>query len=354
MAAVTPQSPRSCATAASAASSSARPAGRADHVAAFYAVDALSMLDREPPAHTRLRGLVLRAFTNRRIAALAPEIEALCHGLIDALPARARSTSCWPSPARARRRDRPPPRRARGRCRTSSSPGRTRWSACTRPAAPARWRTRPPAPPPTSRPSCATYVEERRCRPPTTSSPTSSPPRQKATSSTTDELITTCILLLNAGHEATVHAIGNGVKALLEGGTPPAALAPDRVEGTVEEILRYDPPLHLFTRHVSRRWNSSATASAGATQSAASSPPRTATPPSCPTPPASTPPVPSRRNLSFGAGLHFCVGAPLARLELQIALPVLFQRLPALALADEPRYANLYHFHGLDSLKVTR
>ena len=57
--------------------------------------------------------------------------------------------------------------------------------------------------------------------------------------------------------------------------------------------------------------------------------------------------------VSFGAGIHFCIGAPLARLEMQIALPLLFQRLPQLALAEPPRYRNAYHFHGLESLKVT-
>ena len=56
---------------------------------------------------------------------------------------------------------------------------------------------------------------------------------------------------------------------------------------------------------------------------------------------------PEKTNISFGAGVHFCVGAPLARLELQIALPVLFQRLPALRLAEPPSYANVFHFHGL-------
>ena len=61
---------------------------------------------------------------------------------------------------------------------------------------------------------------------------------------------------------------------------------------------------------------------------------------------------PVRPNTSFGAGLHFCVGAPLARLELRVALPALFRRLPRLALAEEPRYADLYHFHGLEALRV--
>ena len=58
---------------------------RPAHLADFYAVDELSLLDREPPAHTRLRGLVLRAFTSRRIAALGPEIAALANTLIDAI-----------------------------------------------------------------------------------------------------------------------------------------------------------------------------------------------------------------------------------------------------------------------------
>ncbi|MGY9047398.1 MAG: cytochrome P450, partial [Rhodobacterales bacterium] len=58
-----------------------------EHLKPFYAIEDHSMLELEPPRHTRLRGLVLRAFTSRRIAALAPEITALCHQLIDALPA---------------------------------------------------------------------------------------------------------------------------------------------------------------------------------------------------------------------------------------------------------------------------
>jgi len=61
---------------------------------------------------------------------------------------------------------------------------------------------------------------------------------------------------------------------------------------------------------------------------------------------------PAKPNATFGAGLHFCVGAPLARLELQIALPILFQRLPNLRLAAKPEYADVYHFHGLKALHL--
>ena len=64
-----------------------------------------------------------------------------------------------------------------------------------------------------------------------------------------DELISTCILLLNAGHEATVHTLGNGIKTIIEYGKEQKYLLPEFISATVEEILRYDPPLHIFTRY---------------------------------------------------------------------------------------------------------
>ncbi len=61
----------------------------------------------------------------------------------------------------------------------------------------------------------------------------------------------------------------------------------------------------------------------------------------------------ARAHLALGAGLHFCVGAPLARAELRIALPILFARCPDLALAEAPTVADRYHFHGFEALRVT-
>ena len=66
---------------------------------------------------------------------------------------------------------------------------------------------------------------------------------------------------------------------------------------------------------------------------------------------------PARKTITapvFGGGVHFCVGAPLARLEMQVALPILFDRMPSLHLADTPRYANSYHFPGLETLHLAR
>ncbi len=58
-------------------------------------------------------------------------------------------------------------------------------------------------------------------------------------------------------------------------------------------------------------------------------------------------------NMAFGAGIHFCIGAPLARLEMPTTLPILFDRLPNLELAGSPRYADRYHFHGLEKLQLS-
>src|SRR5690606_9479455 len=92
------------------------------------------------------------------------------------------------------------------------------------------------------------YVEERRARPADDLITHLIAAETEGEKLSTDELITTCILLLNAGHEATVHTLGNGVKALLETGQAAVMGDPAGVEGAVEEILRQDPPLHLFPR----------------------------------------------------------------------------------------------------------
>ncbi len=90
------------------------------------------------------------------------------------------------------------------------------------------------------------YVEERRARPADDLITQLIAAEEEGERLTTDELITTCILLLNAGHEATVHTIGNGVKTLLETATPAAALAPDRIAGDG----RGNPALRPAAAHV--------------------------------------------------------------------------------------------------------
>lgn len=324
-----------------------------DHLRPFYAVEDHSMLELEPPRHTRLRSLVLRAFTSRRIAALEPEIAQLSHDLIDALPEGpfdllALFGQRLPVIVIARLLGVPegmaPQLLAWSNAMVGMyQAGRARATEDKAAAAAADFAA-----------FLRGYVEERRARPADDLITHLIAAEAEGDRLTADELITTCILLLNAGHEATVHSIGNGVRALLRHHTPPAALAPDRIAATVEEILRWDPPLHLFTRHAYEDVEVMGQVIPAGTEVALLLAAANRDPAMWDRPDRFDPARPAKPNLSFGAGLHFCVGAPLARLELQIALPILFSRLPGLRLVGKPAYADVYHFHGLTRLMVAR
>jgi unspecific monooxygenase len=322
-----------------------------DHLKPFYAVEAHSMLELEPPRHTRLRSLVLRAFTSRRIAALGNEIAALSHALIDALPSGevdliAHFAQKLPVIIIARLLGVPEDRVDCLLTWSNAMVGmyqarRTRETEDQAVAATEAFVS-----------FLRAYVEDRRAAPADDLITHLIAAEMAGQKLSTDELVTTCILLLNAGHEATVHTLGNGVKALIEHRYGADVLTQPRVEATVEEILRFDPPLHLFTRWAYEDIELSGQTfrrgdEVGCLLAAANRDPRM-----WDTPGRFDPARPVKPNLSFGAGLHFCVGAPLARLELQVALPILFDRLPGLAFAEAPRYANLYHFHGLERLMV--
>lgn len=317
-----------------------------EHLAPFYAVEAHSMLELEPPRHTRLRSLVLRAFTSRRIKALAPEITALAHRQIDQFPADTPfdilTTFCQPIPVIVIARLLGVP--------DDMAPQLLRWSNAMVAMYQAS-RTR------ATEDAAATaageffdflrrYIDTRRSDPRDDLITHLIAAEEDGEKLSTDELITTCILLLNAGHEATVHTLGNGIKTLLDTETRQID------DAAVEEVLRYDPPLHMFTRyayeevtlydHTFQRGDQVALLLASANRD----------PDHWPDPHHFDPTRPVTQNTSFGGGLHFCVGAPLARLELQIALPILWDRCPSLRIAEPARYANTYHFHGLERLMV--
>jgi len=324
-----------------------------EHLAPFYAVEAHSMLELEPLRHTRLRSLVLRAFTSRRIKGLAPEIAQLSHDLIDQFPKDAEFDLM---PAFANRLPVIIIARLLG-VPESMCDQLLDWSNAMVSMYQAR-RTRATE----DRAIAATnafttfmrtHINARRKTPADDLITHLIAAEEDGAKLSTDELITTCIILLNAGHEATVHTIGNGVKTLLETATSPTALAPDTVDATVEEIIRFDPPVHIFNRyayeditlfgHDFKRGDMVALVLASANRD----------PAYWPDPQVFTPARKLTKNASFGGGIHFCVGAPLARLELTVALPILFQRCPNLRIAQPPKYANLYHFHGLKRLIVT-
>jgi cytochrome P450 len=316
-----------------------------EHQKPFYAIDDHSMLELEPPRHTRLRGLVLRAFTARRIAALEPEIAALSHALIDRFP----DTPFDLLPAYAQQipviviaRLLGVPEAMCDRLLDWShamvgmyQAGRTRAMEDAAAAAASEFSA-----------FLRDYVEERRARPADDLITHLIAAREEGEALSTDELIATCVLLLNAGHEATVHALANGVKAILQAKGPKDWLAPDRVEATVEEILRFDPPLHLFTRVAYEEVEVMGRRLAPGDEVACLLAAAGRDPGHWDAPHRFDPKRPKKPNSAFGAGLHFCLGAPLARLEMRVALAVLFERCPGLRLVGRPVYADTYHFHG--------
>ncbi|HEY2980524.1 MAG TPA: cytochrome P450 [Anaerolineales bacterium] len=176
-----------------------------------------------------------------------------------------------------------------------------------------------------------------------------------------DELRATCIFLLNAGHEATVNGSALGLLALvrdpaqfdlLQG----AAHSPDGaglIKTAVDELLRYDSPLPMFERWVGEdmqvdgvpleRGTAVALLYASGNRDAR----RFGNPDRLDVARTDNP------LLTFGLGTHYCLGAPLARLELQILFKVLLQRLPRIRLAAEPEYNDGFVIRGLKSLTVT-
>lgn len=326
------------------------------HVAAFDQTEKYSLLALEPPEHTRLRTLVNRAFVSRHVEQLRPRIARLAHSLIDAFEddgeVELLKAFAAPLPAVVIAEMIGLP--------AAMAPQLLNWS--NRMVAMYMFGVTREVEDDANRASLdfmdyiRTVIAERRRQPREdllTHMLTADP--RDGQKLAEDEVISTTILLLNAGHEATVHTTGNGVAAILRSGLEAKMLfASDaQTEATVEECLRYDAPLHLFTRYAlqdvtldsGQRFRQGEVI--GLMLAAANRDP--------------TKFVDANRfdpfrtdgqNLSFGAGIHFCIGAPLARIELQEAMKALFARLPGLRLAAPPEAKNVYHFHGLDRLDV--
>jgi cytochrome P450 len=180
---------------------------------------------------------------------------------------------------------------------------------------------------------------------------------------TEDELIGTCILLLNAGHEATVNGTSSAVitfmrqRSCWDTFVEAAQTSPAHplLKTAVEELLRYDSPLPCFERWVLEDTQLGGVALERGAKLAllyasANRDPRKFDAPD--TLDLARDPNP---HVTFGLGIHFCLGAPLARLELQIALPALARRFPGLHLADETaslEYGTGFVIRGVQRLAV--
>jgi cytochrome P450 len=168
------------------------------------------------------------------------------------------------------------------------------------------------------------------------------------------EIVATCSLLLIAGHETTVNLIANAILALVRHPAQWAALSADaaRAPAVVEETLRYDPPVHMLSRNAATDMTiGDAAIPKGDTMllllAAAQRDPSEFDRPDVFDPDRA--PV---RHLGFGRGAHYCIGAPLARLEACAALTAVTARFPGARLDDEPRYKSNVTLRGMSTLPV--
>ena len=319
-----------------------------------------SFLGLNPPDHTRLRRLVSRAFTPRRVEALVPRVRELTAELLascrDHDPVDLVRTLASPLPVSVicelfgvDHADRP---RVVG---WSHALARALDPAFLVPAAERHIQA-------TARAEFGSYlldvVAARRASPGTDllsglvavmDTPESSPERMSE-----PELVATCILLLIAGHETTTSLIANGVLALLRNRRELERLRrqPGLIPSAVEELLRYDPPVQLTARTALTAAEVGDTtvpegsslllllASANRDPEVYDDPDRLD---------VGRTPAP---HLAFGLGIHFCLGAPLARVEARIALEALTRDIDAIELAGEPAWKENAILRGVGRLDV--
>ena len=320
----------------------------------FWNVIRNGMLDREPPDHTRLRRLVAGAFTPRTVELMRSRVQAVVDRLVQDGLARGEfdliETIAEPLPVTVIAELLGIPEADRERLRPWSS------DICR------MYELKPT--PEGARVAVVACVEfgdylrdlarVRRAEPGDDLISGLVQVMDAGDRLTDDELIGTCVLLLNAGHEASVNAAGNGWWALFRNPDQLARLRLERalVPRAVEELLRYDTPLQMFERWVLEDMEIGGVrvpkgAELGLLFGSANRDPAAFDGPD--TLDLARDPNP---HLSFGAGIHFCLGAPLARMEAQILLETIVRRMPGLSLVKEPVWKPGYIIRGLDALRV--
>jgi cytochrome P450 len=308
------------------------------------------MLGADPPDHTRLRRLVNKAFTARRVAALRPRVEEITAGLLDAMAGRDEvdliASFAEPLPitvicellgVRFADRD-----EFRGWTKTLLTSTNSRDTRALAAAEMARY--------------LAGLVQAKRDEPTDDLLGALVQARDADDQLSETELVSTAFLLLVAGHETTVNLIGNGALALLRNPAQLRALQADpaRVPAAVEEFLRYDSPVNVATLRYTEEpvVIDGVEIPAGqfvhvAIGSANRDPARFAEPDRLDVERT------SNGHVAFGHGIHHCVGAALARLEGEIAFTGLLQRFPRLELAAEDlEWQPSMRVRGLVSLPV--
>jgi cytochrome P450 len=318
----------------------------------------LSMLDRDPPDHTRLRGLVSKAFTPRMIEHLRPHIQQIVDGLLDKVEGEPGmdliEQFAYPLPVIVI-------------CEMLGVPvadherfkgwgldiARGLDAILLPPDSPVAQRSMQ------ARHALAGYfrglIAERRAAPQDDMLSGLIAAEEAGDKLTEDELLATCILLLVAGHETTVNLIGNGSLALLRHPDQRKRLQedPGLITSAVEELLRFDGPVQRTARIPSEDVTFGGRTIGKGEMVMPFIGAADRDPAQFPDPDRLDIGRADNRHIAFGWGIHFCIGAPLARVEGQIAINTLLKRKPKLALAAPPQHRQSLTLRGLTTLPVS-
>jgi len=318
-----------------------------------------SLLDSEPPKHTRLRSLVGKAFSRSRIEALRPEIERIANSLLDIAENKKTANGSFDLIA-----DYAEPLPVKVIAALLGFPDKDEhllrpWSQSivkmyeVNPSREAQEEAQQAAH------EFAEYVRElmleRKINPSSDLISELASVEEAGEKLNAQELIATCVLLLNAGHEASVNGFGNGMVATFEHDSELEKLRsnPRGITDTaIEEFLRFDAPLHLFERTATADTQiggvlvregqkiASLLGSANRDETVFER--------------AAELDLTREHNphIGFGAGIHFCLGAPLSRIELSASLPLLFERFPDLSLQEKPKRRPTFVLRGYESVIV--
>ncbi|MEZ0363648.1 cytochrome P450 [Mycobacterium sp. pUA109] len=313
----------------------------------------------DPPDHTRLRRLVSKAFAPKVVNALQPEIAALVDAMLDRIAERGRfdviDDLAYPLPVAVICRllgvpvdDEPRFSQASALLAQSLDPFFAFSSGL-----PDRMEDRIRAGQ-WLRDYLHDLIEQRRSRPGEDLMSALIAVEEAGDQLTEEEIISTCNLLLVAGHETTVNLIGNAILAMLRHPRQWAALAADagRAPVIIEETLRYDPPVQLVARIAADDLTIGDTAVAKGDTMMLLLAAAQRDPAEFAHPDAFDPDRGPFRHLAFGRGVHFCLGAPLARLEAGVALSAVTRRFPHARADSDPVYKPNVTLRGLASFTV--
>ena len=318
------------------------------HLIPFYENESRSMLEREPPYHTRLKSLVAPFFTNKKLKQLKNDMEHLCYALIEKIPTSefdliSNFSQKFPVIVIAKILGVP----------EVMAPQLVKWSNEMVAMYQARRNKQIEIKAVAATKNFSAYIKTLLKYKNVNPSEDLMSHIIRANNSdnplSDEEVISTIILLLNAGHEATVHTISNGIKTILSSPFSTEDLIRDPKK-LADEVLRYSTPLHMFTRYSTKKitlcgqqldvGDKIGLLLAGANRD----------PEHFLEPEDFNPLLDRKTNLALGAGLHFCLGAHLARLELEIAITSLIKKFPKMRISQTPHYQDNFHFYGLKEL----